>query len=206
MRRSCSRRTRPRSRCASTATCRASRMRFFAAVSRFIALAYIAGNFFFRIYRTSWKYAGIVDALNLALSIGVVSIFLFAINVFLNPRHIPLTVNVVAPALMLIAMGGDQVLAAAVGLAQPVRRLRRRRQERADRRRRAHGPAAGARVPAEPALAVPPGRLRRRRPAAARRAHPRRHRARRPLRHPGDLREEARRPRRARDPVGAAAP
>ena len=39
-------------------------------------------------------------------SIGVVSIFLFAINVFLNPRHIPLTVNVVAPALMLIAMGG----------------------------------------------------------------------------------------------------
>ena len=81
-------------------------IRFFAATSWFIALAYIAGNVFFRIYRTSWKYAGIVDAFNLALSIGVVSIFLFAINAFLSPRHIPLTVIVVAPALMLIAMGG----------------------------------------------------------------------------------------------------
>ncbi len=81
-------------------------IRFFAAVSWFIALAHIAGNFAFRIYRTSWKFAGIVDAINLALSIGVLSIFLFAINVFLNPRHIPLTVSVTAPALMLIAMGG----------------------------------------------------------------------------------------------------
>ncbi len=81
-------------------------IRFFGAVSWFIALAHIAGNICFRIYRTSWKFAGIVDALNLALSIGVVSIFLFAINVFLNPRHIPLTVSVTAPALMLIAMGG----------------------------------------------------------------------------------------------------
>lgn len=81
-------------------------IRFFAAASWLIALAYLAGNFCFRIYRTSWKFAGIVDAINLALSIGVVSIFLFAINVFLNPRHIPLTVNITAPALMLIAMGG----------------------------------------------------------------------------------------------------
>lgn len=78
---------------------------FFLAVSPFLAAVHIAGNFFFRIYRTSWKYAGIVDAFNLALSIGVVSIFVFAINAFQNPRHIPLTVNVVAPALMLLAMG-----------------------------------------------------------------------------------------------------
>ncbi|MEX2226266.1 MAG: nucleoside-diphosphate sugar epimerase/dehydratase [Dehalococcoidia bacterium] len=79
---------------------------FFFVVSPFLAAIHIIGNFFFRIYRTSWKYAGIVDAFNLALSIGVVSIFVFAINAFLNPRHIPLTVNVVAPALMLLAMGG----------------------------------------------------------------------------------------------------
>ena len=52
-------------------------LRFFAEASWFIALSYIAGNYFFRIYRTSWKYAGIVDAFNLALSIGLVSIFLF---------------------------------------------------------------------------------------------------------------------------------
>ncbi|MHB8375439.1 MAG: polysaccharide biosynthesis protein [Dehalococcoidia bacterium] len=79
---------------------------FFAIAAPFIAAAYILGNVFFRIYRTSWKYAGIVDAFNIALSIGVVSIFLFAINAFLRPRDIPLTVNVVAPALMLIAIGG----------------------------------------------------------------------------------------------------
>lgn len=81
-------------------------IRFFGIVSWFLVLSYVAGNAFFGIYRTAWKYAGIVDALNLAISIGLVSIFLFAINVFLNPRHIPLTVNVVAPALMLIVMGG----------------------------------------------------------------------------------------------------
>ena len=81
-------------------------IRFFAVAAPFIAASYLAGNVLFRIYRTSWKYAGIVDALNLALSIGMVSIFLFGINAFLRPRHIPLTVNVVAPALMLIAMGG----------------------------------------------------------------------------------------------------
>jgi FlaA1/EpsC-like NDP-sugar epimerase len=84
----------------------AKSIHFFAAAAPFIAASYLAGNVLFRIYRTSWKYAGIVDALNIALSIGVVSIFLFAINAFLSPRHIPLTVNVVAPALMLIAMGG----------------------------------------------------------------------------------------------------
>jgi len=78
---------------------------FFLKIAPLLALVYVAGNFFFRIYRTSWKYAGIVDAFNLALSIGIVSIFVFAINAFQNPRHIPLTVNVVAPALMLIAMG-----------------------------------------------------------------------------------------------------
>ena len=78
---------------------------FFLRVAPFIVLAYLLSNHAFRIYRTQWKYAGIVDALNLAMAIGVASIFLLAINAFLNPRHIPLTVNVIAPALMLLAMG-----------------------------------------------------------------------------------------------------
>src|SRR6185295_1055965 len=81
-------------------------LRFFGAVSWFIVVAYILGFYFFRIYRTSWKYAGIVDVVNIALAIGVVSILLFGINVFLNPRHIPLTVNITGPALALIAIGG----------------------------------------------------------------------------------------------------
>lgn len=80
-------------------------IRFFARVAPAIAAAHLVGNVAFRIYRTSWKYAGIVDAFNLAVSIGFVSVFLFGINAMLSPRHIPLTVNVVAPALILIAMG-----------------------------------------------------------------------------------------------------
>jgi FlaA1/EpsC-like NDP-sugar epimerase len=79
---------------------------FFAKVAAPIALAYIVSNFGFGIYRTQWKYAGAVDAVNIAISIGVTSIFLFAVNAFLDPRHIPLTVTVVAPALMVLAMGG----------------------------------------------------------------------------------------------------
>ena len=78
---------------------------FFLQAAPFIVTAYLLSNHFFRIYRTQWKYAGIVDALNLAMAIGVSSLFLLAINVFLSPRHIPLTVNIIAPALMLLAMG-----------------------------------------------------------------------------------------------------
>lgn len=80
-------------------------VRFFAQAAPLIVAAHLVANFLFRIYRTSWKYAGILDAVNLAVSIGAVSVFLLGINVFLNPRHIPLTVNVVAPALMVLAMG-----------------------------------------------------------------------------------------------------
>ena len=80
--------------------------RFFAQVSWFIAIAYLVANFAAGVYRTQWKYAGAADAFNLVLAIGLTSIFLFAINAFLSPRHIPLTVNVVAPSLMLLAMGG----------------------------------------------------------------------------------------------------
>ncbi len=80
-------------------------IRFFLQAAPVIVGAHLFGNLGFRIYRTSWKYAGIVDAFNIAVSIGVVAVLLFAINVFLSPRHIPLTVNVVAPALMLIGLG-----------------------------------------------------------------------------------------------------
>ncbi len=81
-------------------------LRFFAAVAPFLVAAHLVSGFLFGIYRTSWKYAGMLDAVNLAVAIGAVSVFVLGINVFLNPRHIPLTVTVTAPALMLIAMGG----------------------------------------------------------------------------------------------------
>lgn len=78
---------------------------FFGKVAPLIVAAYLIGNYFFRIYRTAWQYAGIMDAINLASSVGLVSIIIFGVNAFLSPRHIPLTVNVTAPALIFLSMG-----------------------------------------------------------------------------------------------------
>jgi FlaA1/EpsC-like NDP-sugar epimerase len=70
-----------------------------------LILAYIAGNYFFGIYRTAWQYASIGDAISLASAVGVVSILLLGVNVFLTPRDIPLTVTGTAPALIFLSMG-----------------------------------------------------------------------------------------------------
>lgn len=82
---------------------------FFFKVSPGIVIPYLLGNYFFRIYRTAWQYAGIADAINLAFSVGTVSIILFGVNAFMSPRHIPLTVNVTAPALIYLAMGATKL-------------------------------------------------------------------------------------------------
>lgn len=82
---------------------------FFLRAAPGIVLPYLLGNYFFRIYRTAWQYAGIADAINLALSVGTVSIILFGVNAFMSPRHIPLTVNVTAPALIYLAMGATKL-------------------------------------------------------------------------------------------------
>ncbi|MEX1254815.1 MAG: nucleoside-diphosphate sugar epimerase/dehydratase [Dehalococcoidia bacterium] len=80
-------------------------MIFFGQVIGFIVIAYLVSNYCFGIYRTAWQYAGIADAINLAFSVGLVSIILLGVNVFLNPRHIPLTTTGVAPALIFLSMG-----------------------------------------------------------------------------------------------------
>jgi FlaA1/EpsC-like NDP-sugar epimerase len=80
-------------------------MVFFGQVIAVIVLAYLAGNWAFGIYRTAWQYAGIGDAITLASSVGLVSILLLGVNVFLTPRHIPLTVTGTAPALIFLSMG-----------------------------------------------------------------------------------------------------
>lgn len=80
-------------------------MVFFGQVVAAIVLAYLVGNYFFGIYRTAWQYAGLSDAITLASSVGLVSILLLGVNVFLTPRHIPLTVTAVAPALIFLSMG-----------------------------------------------------------------------------------------------------
>ncbi len=80
-------------------------MVFFGKVMIVLILAYIAGNYFFGIYRTAWQYASLADAMSLASSVGLVSILLTGADVFLNPRHIPLTVTATAPPLILLSMG-----------------------------------------------------------------------------------------------------
>jgi FlaA1/EpsC-like NDP-sugar epimerase len=80
-------------------------MVFFGKVVIVIVLAYIVGNYYFGIYRTAWQYAGLADAISLAFSVGLVSILLMGIDVFLNPRDIPLTVTVIAPPMILLSMG-----------------------------------------------------------------------------------------------------
>lgn len=80
-------------------------MVFLGQVIGVIVLAYLAGNYFFGIYRTAWQYASIGDAISLASAVGLVSILLLGVNVFLTPRHIPLTVTGMAPALIFLSMG-----------------------------------------------------------------------------------------------------
>ena len=80
-------------------------MVFFGQVFALIVLAYLVGNYFFGIYRTAWQYASIADAISLASAVGLVSILLIGVNVFLTPRHIPLTVTGTAPALIFLSMG-----------------------------------------------------------------------------------------------------
>ena len=53
-------------------------VRFFAQAAPFIVAAHLVANFLFRIYRTSWKYAGMLDAVNIAVSIGAISVLLSA--------------------------------------------------------------------------------------------------------------------------------
>lgn len=84
-------------------------MVFFGQVVAVIVLAYLVGNYFFGIYRTAWQYAGIADAISLASAVGLVSIVLIGINVFLNPRHIPLTVTGMAPALIFLSMSAAKL-------------------------------------------------------------------------------------------------
>jgi len=80
-------------------------MVFFGQVIGIIVLAYLVGNYLFGIYRTAWQYASLADAVTLASSVGLVSILLLGINVFLTPRHIPLTVTAIAPVLIFLSMG-----------------------------------------------------------------------------------------------------
>lgn len=79
-------------------------MVFFGQVIAVIVLAYLVGNYSFGIYRTAWQYASVGDAMSLASAVGLVSVLLFGVNVFLTPRHIPLTVTAMAPVFIYLSL------------------------------------------------------------------------------------------------------
>ncbi len=70
-----------------------------------IALAYLLGNLVFGVYRTAWQYGSVMDAFYLGLSVSLVTLLAFGINAMLEHRPIPLSVNFISGALILLFMG-----------------------------------------------------------------------------------------------------
>ena len=77
---------------------------FFWAVP-LIAVAYLLANLVFGVYRTAWQYGGIMDAFYLGLSVSLVTAAVFGVNAILEHRPIPLGVNLIAGAIILLGMG-----------------------------------------------------------------------------------------------------
>lgn len=70
-----------------------------------IVIAYLAANMVLGVYRTAWRYGSLRDVINLGTSVAVVTAGIFIINLLLpSPRHIPLSVNLVAGVLTFLAM------------------------------------------------------------------------------------------------------
>ncbi len=69
-------------------------------------LGYLFGNTLLGIYRTAWRYGGLKDVINLGLAVTAVTASIFVVNFFLPaPRHIPLSVNLMAGILTFLGMG-----------------------------------------------------------------------------------------------------
>jgi FlaA1/EpsC-like NDP-sugar epimerase len=64
-----------------------------------IAVAYIAANVPFGVYRTVWAYGSIGDVLNLFRPILLVTIGIFLFSLWIPERHLPLSVILIAGAL-----------------------------------------------------------------------------------------------------------
>jgi len=77
---------------------------FFWAVP-LIGVAYLFSNLVFGVYRTAWQYGGLTDAFYLGLAVSLVTLLAFGINAMLEHRPIPLSVNLISGALILLFMG-----------------------------------------------------------------------------------------------------
>jgi FlaA1/EpsC-like NDP-sugar epimerase len=70
-----------------------------------VAVAYLFSNLVFGVYRTAWQYGSIVDAFYLGLSVSLVTLVVFGVNAMLHHRPIPLSVNLMSGAFILLFMG-----------------------------------------------------------------------------------------------------
>jgi FlaA1/EpsC-like NDP-sugar epimerase len=70
-----------------------------------IAVAYLLANMVFGVYRTAWQYGSIMDAVYLGLSVTLVTVAVFGVNAMLGHRPLPLSVNLISGAIILLGMG-----------------------------------------------------------------------------------------------------
>lgn len=77
---------------------------FTAQVMPAIIVAYVAANVVFGVYRTVWAYGGIGDILNLFRPVLLVTVGAFAINFWMHERNLPLSVILIAGALIFPGM------------------------------------------------------------------------------------------------------
>ena len=77
---------------------------FVARVLPLIFLSYIVGNLFFGVYRTVWAYGSLGDIIALFRPVLLVTVLIFAANMFVQDRDLPLSVVLIAGALVFPGM------------------------------------------------------------------------------------------------------
>ena len=77
---------------------------FVARILAFLASAYITANLAFGVYRTVWSYGSLGDVLALFRPVFFVTIFIFGANFWVQDRDLPLSVVLIAGALIFPGM------------------------------------------------------------------------------------------------------
>jgi len=75
-----------------------------------IGFAYILSYQALGVYRTAWQYGSLRDALMLAAGVAIVTLGILIVQVMLPKRPIPLTVNVISAAFILLGHGMVRML------------------------------------------------------------------------------------------------
>jgi FlaA1/EpsC-like NDP-sugar epimerase len=76
----------------------------FWTVAPLIVAGYLLANWVFGVYRTAWQYGGISDVLNVGRAVLLVTLVITAFNRTRAERDIPLSVNLIAGALVFLLM------------------------------------------------------------------------------------------------------